>query len=237
MPLKSYHVERQEDFIIHLEGMASLPSGLVILGGADRSHSGVLGPVILTSQDSGNTWHSYHLDLKGVGVRMIKASDSDNLWLLLTNHAEGADNPAYLLRSNDGGKCWKLVSVTLTDLEEPLVTVDSLEVYNGQFGLLTLKGSLGGRIIYETRDGGESWLVLWRSQNKSPSLLEWDYSYPDRKPLPLHAQLWNQTKDYYRISGLLRAVRNSDTYRIERYGYYTDRKWEKVTELPFSRRR
>jgi photosystem II stability/assembly factor-like uncharacterized protein len=212
--------------------MASLPSGLVILGGADRSQAEVLGPVVLSSHDSGKTWQKYQLDLKGIGVRIIKASDAGNLWILLTDREEGADYPAYLLRSKDGGKCWRLFSLTLTDLKEPLVSVDTLEVYNDQFGLLKLKGSLGGLIIYETRDGGENWQVLLQSQNKSSHLVEWDYAYPDRKTLPLHTQLWKKNKDYYRINGLLRAVRTGDTYTIERFGFYRDRKWVKVTHLP-----
>lgn len=224
-------VEREKDFRLHLEAIASLPGGLVFLGGADRSQSGVLGPVLLISRDSGNTWRTHHLDLEGVGARMIKSAGVDSLWVLLTDRAEGADYPTHLLRSDDGGKRWHIISLTLSALEEPLASVASLEVFDRRFGLLSLKGSLGGRVIYETRNGGIDWRVLWQSQREPSPSVELDYAYPEREPLPLHAPLWVKTRDHYRINGLLRVVRRGDIYVVERFGFDKGREWAEISQI------
>ena len=103
------------------------------------------------SIDSGNTWK--WLTVKGfekTDFRDIEAFDETSAIIM------GVGEPAYILKTNDGGDSWKVVF----ENKEKGMFLDAMEFWNEQSGVVVGDPINGKLFVARTFDGGNNWRSL-----------------------------------------------------------------------------
>ena len=103
------------------------------------------------SIDSGNTWK--WLTVKGfekTDFRDIEAFDETSAIIM------GVGEPAYILKTNDGGDSWKVVF----ENKEKGMFLDAMEFWNEQSGVVVGDPINGKLFVARTFDGGNNWRAL-----------------------------------------------------------------------------
>ncbi len=128
---------------ISLRGLSVVDDKVVWAGGS--------GGTVGRSVDSGKTWK--WIQVKGfekTDFRDIEAFDAATAVVM------GIAEPAYILKTNDGGNTWKVV---FEDRRKGMF-LDAMEFWNEQSGIV-IGDPLDGRIfIARTFDGGDTWQGL-----------------------------------------------------------------------------
>ncbi|MEO8819650.1 MAG: oxidoreductase [Ginsengibacter sp.] len=106
------------------------------------------GGIIGRSLDAGKTWK--WITVKGyekTDFRDIEAFDKNTAIIM------GVAEPAYILRTTDGGETWKLVY----ENDTKGIFLDAMEFWNEQSGILVGDPINGRFFIARTFDGGKTW--------------------------------------------------------------------------------
>ncbi|MDZ4665364.1 MAG: hypothetical protein SGJ15_10840 [Bacteroidota bacterium] len=104
------------------------------------------------TEDAGKTWHIDSLKVDSVypQFRSIAVLNDSTVLLL------GISSPAYLLKTSNKGKTWKLVYKNT----HPKVFFDSMLFYDNKNGF-ALGDPINGKItLLKTNDAGESWTLM-----------------------------------------------------------------------------
>jgi hypothetical protein len=118
--------------------------------------------VLLVSEDNGTTWTEPHPRLRSSGLDQIQFVDFQNGWISGANLTSAPRDP-FLLITSDGGKTWKEHPI----FEETRVAaIESFWFDSAADGTLLIDARLdnGKRELYETRTGGESWVIRQTSE-------------------------------------------------------------------------
>jgi photosystem II stability/assembly factor-like uncharacterized protein len=124
----------------------SIPTSDVIWVSGSNGHVG-------RSTDKGKTWRwGIVPGYEKRDFRDIHAFDSATAIIM------GIDNPAYILKTKDGGKTWKLVFTK----EAPGMFLDAMDFLNGKEGICIgdpMEAGSGRKrfFILRTKDGGDTW--------------------------------------------------------------------------------
>jgi photosystem II stability/assembly factor-like uncharacterized protein len=113
--------------------------------------------VLLASDDNGNTWTEPQSRLRASGLDQLQFVDFQNGWISGANLNSAPRDP-FLLITSDGGKTWKEHAI----FEETRVAaIESFWFESPTNGTLLIDARLddGKRELYETRTGGESWVI------------------------------------------------------------------------------
>ncbi len=119
--------------------------------------------VLLASEDNGTTWTEPHPRERASGLDQIQFVDFQNGWISGAN-LTGAPRDPFLLVTTDGGKTWKEHPI----FEETRVAaIESFWFDSATNGALLIDARLdnGKRELYDTRTGGESWVIRQTSEN------------------------------------------------------------------------
>jgi hypothetical protein len=138
----------------------------IFLTGNIHSSSTTLYSVLLASDDAGKTWREPHERIRAAGLDRIQFVDFENGWI-----SGGVLHPLprdpFLLITSDGGKLWRRQPIfgeprfgSILQFWFSSRTTGSMLMDRGQ------AGESGRYELYETPNGGESWLL--REVNERP---------------------------------------------------------------------
>ncbi len=134
----------------------------IFVGGNIHSSSVTLYPVLLTSDDDGQTWREAHQHIRGAGVDRIQFIDGENGWASGETLSPLPQDP-FILATSDGGKTWRLRPIFSEGRESRYGMVQQFFFSAKDSGSLVVdrgQGSDGDRYeLYESPDGGDSWSI------------------------------------------------------------------------------
>ena len=119
--------------------------------------------ILLASEDNGTTWTEPHPRIRSSGLDQIQFVDFQNGWISGAN-LQGAPRDPFLLITTDGGKTWREHAI----FEETRVAAIERFLFDSPAnGTMLIDARLdnGKRELYETRTGGESWVIRQTSEN------------------------------------------------------------------------
>lgn len=123
-----------------IRGLSVVDDRIIWVSGSD----GMVGK----SLDSGNTWRWIRVkDFEKTDFRDIEAFDESRAVIM------GVDEPAYILRTIDGGENWK----TVYENKTKGMFLDAMEFWNEQSGIVVGDPIKGKFFIARTFDGGNTW--------------------------------------------------------------------------------
>jgi len=145
---------------VYLELTGAASSGIrIFTAGNIHTANATLFSVILGSDDNGHTWHEVHERLRASGFDTLQFADPDNGWASGLVLSPLPQDP-FLLRTTDGGKTWRQAPLFS---ETSYGTIQQYYFDDKSSGTLILDhGPSGGADRYEryeTRDGGDSWIL------------------------------------------------------------------------------
>lgn len=224
-----------QDAELLVEDLGSLPEQTAVLAGRFHGDGNTLHPALAISRDGGRSWTFIDVLYSAAGLSRLQTQGEASIWGVVSHRQEGTDQPQYLLRSRDAGRSW--CALPLDDLDT-LASVESLRFFDERHGLIVFtEFPFGnGKIVYQTSDGGDSWVPVWRPEVDRTFLPGDGFAYPGAVDPPEHAPLWSQVADAYKITGLLRVRRQDDWHVIEHYGYDDDAGWTERSRLARSYR-
>jgi photosystem II stability/assembly factor-like uncharacterized protein len=147
---------------LELANVEAVGSKLFVTGNI-HTPMATLYSVLLASNDSGNTWTEPHPRLRSSGLDQIQFFDFQNGWISGANLTSAPRDP-FLLITTDGGKTWSEHPI----FEETRVAaIESFWFESAASGTLLIDARLdnGKRELYETRTGGESWVIRQTSES------------------------------------------------------------------------
>ncbi len=169
----------------------------LIAAGNIHAEAVTLYSVLLASDDAGKTWTEAFERVRGAGLDRIDPLDASTVWISGQELFPIPQNP-FLLASSDGGKSWERKPVLNEAAENRFGSVQQFHFTGKHEGSLIVdrgpgNGSGATFVLYETRDGGESWQL--KQESNRPLRI--------RQPLP--AEEWR-----------IRVESASRAYHIER---------------------
>ncbi len=136
----------------------------IFAAGNIHSSSTTLYSVLLASDDNGKTWREPHERIRLAGFDRVQFADFETGWVSGETQNPLPRDP-FLLTSSDGGKTWQEKPIfgepqfgAITDFRFSSRTNGVLEIYRGQ------TGANGQYELYETANGGESWVLRQTSE-------------------------------------------------------------------------
>ena len=109
------------------------------------------------SMDGGNTWKWIKVaGFEKTDFRDIEAFDKNTAVIM------GVSEPAYILRTSDGGDSWQ----TVYENKAPGIFLDAMEFWNDMSGIVIGDPINGKFFIGRTFDGGKTWQTI--PENKKP---------------------------------------------------------------------
>ena len=220
-----------DEIRLDLHQMVSLPPRTVVLAGAFRDPGNTVHPALLTSQDGGETWSTTRLPVHGAGLGHLVSDGVVSAWGIVSVMQEGVDDPLYLMRSRDAGRTWCAIP---RDGLDTLAGVELFRMFDVRHGLMVFSEAPfgGGYHAYQTHDGGESWLPLWRAAGTPPDEADAEADYPGRPlPPPPHATLWRSEAGFLAAHAVVRLRRDDDGYAVERYDVSGDGSWRPLSRI------
>jgi hypothetical protein len=157
----------EEPCAVFLELTVAAANGPRILAGGNLHTDAVtLHSVLLASEDGGHTWTEAHERLRSATLDRVQFRDGQHGWISGDELAPLPQNP-FLLVTSDGGKTWKRRPVLNEAAENRFGTVQQFYFGDHDVGSLIVdrgQGGEGGRyVLYESPDGGDTWLVKQES--------------------------------------------------------------------------
>jgi photosystem II stability/assembly factor-like uncharacterized protein len=113
--------------------------------------------ILLASEDGGSSWMEPHARIHSSGLDQIQFADFQNGWISGAN-LQGAPRDPFLLITTDGGKTWRERAI----FEETRVAaIERFWFDTPMNGTMWIDAELdnGKHELYESRTGGESWVV------------------------------------------------------------------------------
>jgi photosystem II stability/assembly factor-like uncharacterized protein len=154
----------------------------IITTGNIHAEAVTLFSVLLASDDAGKTWAESFERIRGAGLDRIDPLDASIVWISGQELFPIPQNP-FLLASSDGGKTWERKAVLNEAAEDRFGSVQQFHFTDKNDGSLIVDRAAGNGgdaafILYETRDGGESWQLKQESAKplhirQPPPSTEW----------------------------------------------------------------
>ena len=116
-----------------------------------------LASILLTSEDGGKSWFEPHPRIPNSGLDQIRFADFEHGWISGANLLTAPRDP-FLLATTDGGKMWRALPVFN---ETRVAAIESFHFDTPMHGQMFIDASLenGNHEVYETHDGGVTWLI------------------------------------------------------------------------------
>ncbi|MCP4116117.1 MAG: hypothetical protein GY737_12065 [Desulfobacteraceae bacterium] len=219
------------EFTLFLDEIATLPENNVFLSGHLTGKANRQLPVLLVSIDGGRTWKHRIFEVEGAGIENLRTYGEANLWATITFQTEGLHTPEYLLRSENAGNSWCMVSLDFIEAGAPLIWLSEFRFLDDLNGIFSVSDSLGSISTYYTKNGGDSWNRLWKTPKNTSPEIDTAYRYPGIEPSPAHAPLWTRQDDFYKITGILRLCKGEEGYIVEQYLYSKNTSWKKISKI------
>ncbi|HTW67697.1 MAG TPA: hypothetical protein VME17_23935 [Bryobacteraceae bacterium] len=156
---------------IELANVAAVGGELFVTGNI-HTPMVTLSSILLASQDDGKSWSEPYPRQPSSGLDQIQFLDFQYGWISGANLQTAPRDP-FLLLTTDGGKTWR--QQRLFD-ETRVAAIERFSFDSPKHGLLSVDASLdnGKHEVYETHDGGASWII----QQTSDAPI----SFPAEKP-------------------------------------------------------
>jgi hypothetical protein len=135
----------------------------IFTAGNFHTDSATLYSVVLASDDSGKTWREPFERLKASGLDHIQFVDFENGWISGQSLQPFPQDPFFLI-TTDGGKTWRRRPVFGENRAGAISQFWFSSRSNGS--LVIDRGETGQHELYETPNGGETWMV--REVNEKP---------------------------------------------------------------------
>lgn len=211
--------------------LTSLPERTVVLVGRFQDTANTIHPALALSRDGGFTWNFVDVRIRDAGLSRLQTDSTNTIWAIASFRQEGLDKPRYLLRSYDAGHHWCVVS--LGNLET-LATVETFRFFDNRHGMIIFSEMPFGskKIMYQTVDGGNTWILVWRASEHKKTPIESSFTYPGVMGFPEHTPLWRRVADYYQMNGLLRVRPEHKWHYVEYYGYRDHQVWTERFRFP-----
>ena len=151
---------------LELSSAGSVGTRLIATGNI-HAEAVTLDSVLLASDDAGKTWAESFERIRGAGLDRIDQLDTSTVWISGQELFPIPQNP-FLLASSDGGKTWERKPVLNEAAENRFGSVQQFHFTGKNDGSLIVdRGAANGGdaafVLYETRDGGESWQLKQES--------------------------------------------------------------------------
>ena len=108
---------------------------------------------LLITVDGGRSWTKVGTETP---FRIVSFIDSENGWALGQGPRNNKGPEYQLLRTQDGGNTWRVVSVPISSSVNDPVYVMDFRFVDQLRGWILASGSLGSSVILDTNDGGSS---------------------------------------------------------------------------------
>ena len=159
-----------------------------------------------------------------IGDVAIDPSNGDSIWVGTgeNNSSRSSYGGVGVFHSADGGKTWTRKGLEDTDRIGRIVVDprDSKRVYVGSLGKLYTPG--GGRGVYRTKDGGETWEQVLATSGEDGWTGIIDLVMDPSRPDVLYAAAWHRTRSPWDFvesgagSGIYKSTDGGDTWtRLE----------------------
>jgi len=178
----------------------------IFLTGNLHTETTTLASVLLASEDDGKTWYEPYERIRSAGLDLIRFVDFETGWVAgYLVHALPRD--PFLLITSDGGRSWRRRPIWS---ESRIGLIEHFYFEDRRNGWLWMdrfsEGEAGRYEFYESKTGGESWMLRQISQQPVP-----------KKGLKEPMPEWR-----------LHADAASKSYRLERGG---PKKWQPVASF------
>lgn len=150
---------------IYLElASAEAVGNRIFAAGNIHSSSRTLASLLLASDDDGKTWHEPYERIRLAGLDRIQFIDFESGWVSgETQHPLPKD--PFLLATTDGGKTWLQRPIFAEPQFGAILQFWFTSRSNGRMVLdRGLTGESGRFELYETNNGGESWMLRQTSE-------------------------------------------------------------------------
>lgn len=219
-----------EEVRLEVAELASLQEQTAVLAGRFHDGGNTVHPALAVSRDGGRSWTFVPVLYSGAGLSRLQTHGTATIWGIVSFRQEGTDEAQFLLRSRDAGASWCALPL---DGLDTLRSVETLRFYDDRHGLLVFSEFPFGsrRMVYQTADGGDTWVPLWRTDADRTTVPGSGFAYPGAAVPPPHAPLWDLDMGAYRIAGLLRVRMQDAWHMVEYYGYYNSPLWAERSRL------
>jgi hypothetical protein len=155
---------------VYLELSAAASSGnKYYLAGNIHSDAVTLYAILLGSEDAGRTWREINPRIRGAGLDHLQFLDSATGWAGGQQLFPLPQEPFVLLTA-DGGKTWRQQPIFGESAENHFGSIQQLFFSSRTAGSVIVDRSQGGDAgpfaLYESPDGGESWII--KEQSNKP---------------------------------------------------------------------
>jgi hypothetical protein len=99
------------DAYLSLDAIASLPEGVIVLGGSYRTGAGLIQSLLLVSQDTGISWAKIPIMISQAEIDRFQTTNKHHIWAIASIRGEGHVLEQYLLKSSDAGKHWECLEL------------------------------------------------------------------------------------------------------------------------------
>jgi photosystem II stability/assembly factor-like uncharacterized protein len=141
---------------LELANVETIGSKLFVTGNI-HTPMATLYSILLASDDAGKTWNEPHPRIRSAGLDQIQFFDAQHGWISGANLQTAPRDPFFLI-STDGGATWRQQPI----FEETRVAaIERYRFLSPSVGSLLIDATLdnGKHELYQTRNGGESWML------------------------------------------------------------------------------
>jgi len=164
---------------------AAGPKVLVI--GNIHTSSATLSSIALLSEDAGTSWREPSPRIPGAGLESALFLNDQVGWIAVQPHGQFPHDP-YLLGTTNGGQTWEAMRLWAEESRHGLL--QQFHFVSRERGFALVDRSSAGFELYETLNGGTSWML--RETSSRPIAPKW----PPRKPAEWRLREDDKLKTY-----------------------------------------
>jgi hypothetical protein len=143
---------------LELTALEAVGNRLIVLANI-HSESQTLYSELLESEDGGATWQEPYARMRGTGLDHVQFIDFQNGWISGEVLVPVSHDP-FLLISSDGGKSWRQRGVFGEGGDGAIRQFHFESAANGSMVIDRMDSESSRYVLYQTPNGGETWLVL-----------------------------------------------------------------------------
>lgn len=140
----------------------------ILLAGNLHTSSATLSTIALLSEDAGTTWREPMARLPGAGLEAIQFLNDQQGWIAVQPQEQFPHDP-YFLATTNGGQNWEPQRIWSEEGRNGLLQQFYFD--SRDHGLALIDRSSAGFELYETLNGGASWML--RETSSRPITRKW----------------------------------------------------------------
>jgi hypothetical protein len=153
---------------VELSGLEPVGNKIFVTGNI-HTESATLSSILLATDDTGKTWYEPHERIRGAALDQIQFADFEAGWVG-GQHLQPVPRDPFLLLTTDGGKSWRARPIYG---ENRAGTIERFWFDSRTTGTIWIDRTQAGEAtsryeMYESRTGGESWMVRQISDRPIP---------------------------------------------------------------------